>query len=63
MGTTAGDMTVIFSDIRLNTPWAQRATQEWLAKHCQGGFFPFDDTLFGDEEEEFLFVADICARA
>ena len=61
--SSAGDMTVIFSNVLLNTPWAQKKTLEWLAKHCQGGFFPFSESLFGDEEEEFLFVADICARA
>ena len=61
--TTAGSMTIVFSNVRLNTPGAQRKILEWIAKHCQGGFFPFDDTLFGDEEEEFLFVADICTRA
>ncbi len=61
--SSAGDMTIIFSNLRLNNPWAQKKTLEWLAKHCQGGFFPFSDTLFGDEEEEFLFLTDICSRA
>lgn len=61
--SSAGHMTIIFSNVRLNNPAAQTKTLEWLAKHCQGGFFPFSESLFGDEEEEFLFVADICSRA
>jgi hypothetical protein len=61
--TCTGNMIINFSNLKLNTPWANKKSLEWLAKHCQGGFFPFSDTLFGDTEEEFLFLTDICSRA
>ena len=51
---------IIFTRDDLNTePHRLKATQ-WINEHCKGGFYPFSDQLFGDKEEEFMFVADIC---
>ena len=60
--TDFGDMTLVFANERLNTPEMQNKAIEWIAKNCKGGFFPFDDPMFGDPEEEFLFLADVCQR-
>ena len=60
--TAFEDMTLVFANEKLNTPEMQKKAIEWIAKHCQGGFFPFDDPMFGDPEEEFLFLADVCQR-
>lgn len=59
-GSNASGPSIIFERDDLNTePHRLKATQ-WLNEHCQGGFYPFGEQLFGDDEEEFLFVADIC---
>lgn len=59
-GSNASGASIIFERDDLNTePHRLKATQ-WLNDHCQGGFYPFGEQLFGDDEEEFLFVADIC---
>lgn len=60
--TLADDMMIIFNDMLLNKPEIQRKAVEWIAEHCHGGFFPFEEQMFGDEEEEFLFVTDVCTR-
>lgn len=61
-GTNIGEMTVVFKKAALNKLENQEQVADWIAKHCHGGFFPFSDTLFGDAEEEFLFLADICSK-
>jgi len=60
--TTADDMTLIFKKRRLNGPEIQQQVTEWIGENCQGGFFPLSDTLFGDPEEEFMFLTDICSQ-
>lgn len=34
----------------------------WLKKHCRGGIFLFSDytSMFEEQEDEFLYIADIC---
>lgn len=52
----------IFVKQSLNRPEVQEDAIDWIGKHCDGGFFPLSDTLFGDPEEEFLFLTDICSK-
>ena len=51
---------IIFFKKTLNTPEIRRRMNEWLGLHCKHGLFPFGDPLFGDPEEEFLFIAEFC---
>lgn len=60
VSTSASDITIVFANENMNNPKSNEIAKEWLAKHCRGGFFPLRDSLFGDPEEEFLFVSDLC---
>ncbi len=51
---------IIFERDDLNTEEHRNKASRWLNDHCKGGFFPFGEQLFGNSEEEFMFVADIC---
>ena len=51
---------ICFFKKELNKLEVQHAMKEWLAKHCENGFFPFGNQLFGSEQEEFLFIAEFC---
>ncbi len=60
--TDIGTMKIIFKNQKLNTPETQEKANTWIMEHCRGGFFPFSDRLFGEEDEEFMFLTDICSR-
>ena len=60
--TDIGAMKLIFVNDKLNTPEIQNKAGEWIYEHCDGGFFPFTDQLFGEEDEEFMFLLDICSQ-
>lgn len=51
---------IIFKRYNLNTTQHRNKAIRWLNENCKGGFFPFGEQLFGDKEEEFMFIADIC---
>lgn len=51
---------LIFGRKDLNTDDHRLKATKWLNDNCKGGFFPFGEKLFGDKEEEFMFIADIC---
>lgn len=59
--TTAEGMEFVFSDDRFNTEKNRQKAKDWIAKHCTGGFHPMGDNLFLNEEEEMMFIADICS--
>jgi hypothetical protein len=62
--TTEGEMDISLSNPKHNTPKNRQKAIDWLGKHCNGGFFPLaehEDDIFGDIEEEFMFIADICS--
>lgn len=60
LNSRVSGLTIIFTRDDLNTESNRAKAIKWLNDHCKGGFFPFGDQLFGDKEEEFMFVADIC---
>lgn len=60
--TDIGTMKIIFANQKLNTPPIQEKANEWIMEHCTGGFFPISEKLFGEEDEEFMFLADICSQ-
>jgi len=60
--TDIGTMKIIFVNQKLNTPEIQDRAGEWIMNHCNGGFFPFSEKLFGEEDEEFMFLTDICSQ-
>lgn len=60
--TDIGTIKIIFKDHKLNNPRVQEKANTWITEHCLGGFFPFSDKLFGEEDEEFMFLADICSQ-
>ncbi len=59
-GSRASGASIIFERDDLNTEQHRIKAVQWLNEHCKGGFYPFGNQLFGDKEEEFMFVADIC---
>ncbi len=59
-GSSASGLSIIFKRNDLNTEVHRLKATQWLNDHCKGGFYPFGERLFGDKEEEFMFVADIC---
>lgn len=59
--TCVDDIEIQFKNARLNDGWTKERVFHWIKKHCKHGFFPFSENLFGDEEEEFMFIADICS--
>ena len=58
--TTVDRIGIVFKNTDLNNEKTQKRALEWIKKHCKQGFFPLSENLFGDEEEEFMFIADIC---
>ena len=59
--TEVEDVGIGFQNKELNDPAVQIRAIQWIRKHCKHGFFPLSEQLFGDEEEEFLFIADVCS--
>lgn len=60
--TDVSTMKILFHNEKLNIPEIQEKANTWIMEHCIGGFFPFSDKLFGEEDEEFMFLADICSQ-
>ncbi len=60
--THIDEMSLVFHKTKLNGAQKNQEAIDWIAEHCQGGFFPFEDPMFRDPEEEFLFLTDICSR-
>lgn len=52
-------MDLVFADGGNNRQEVRDRALKWIARHCKGGFFPLSENLFGDKEEEFMFVADL----
>jgi len=59
--TRLNSIELFFKNTKLNTPDVQEKALDWIGKNCKNGFFPFEETLFGSKEEEFMFVADFCS--
>jgi hypothetical protein len=51
-----------FNNPRLNNDRIRDKANAWISKNCLGGFYPLEEQMFGDEEEEVMFIADICSR-
>ena len=51
---------IIFFKKELNVASVQKKMLDWIDQYCNNGIYPVGATLFGDPEEEFLFVAEFC---
>lgn len=61
--TVAEEFFISFVKKELNTPEHMEKAKSWICQNCKHGFFPLSERLFGNEEEEFLFLADVCHAA